>query len=240
MNKTEKIYTQEKGEYLKNNPTWHIEDSPWKARQIYQILSQNSLNPKSIVEVGCGAGEILNQLYSLLPSNIRFTGYDISSDAINFAKKRTNDRLKFELEDFLKVEKEFDLSLLVDVFEHVDDYLGFLRAFRNKSKYSIFHIPLDINVQGTLRNLQIKARNRLGHLHYFSKDTAIASLVDCEYEIIDFFYTKSSIDLQKTFKSKLASLPRRILFNINKDFTVRLLGGFSLLVLTKNKAYNIK
>jgi hypothetical protein len=35
---TEKIYTEENSEYLKNHPTWHIEDSPWKAKQIIKIF----------------------------------------------------------------------------------------------------------------------------------------------------------------------------------------------------------
>jgi len=59
---TKEIYTEEKGNYLENNPTWHIEDSPWKAKQIFKMLNKNSINPKSIAEIGCGAGEILNQL----------------------------------------------------------------------------------------------------------------------------------------------------------------------------------
>ncbi len=142
--------------------------------------------------------------------------------------------MNFKHEDFLNEEKDFDLSLLIDVLEHVDDYLGFLRLFRSKSEYSIFHIPLDIHVQGALRNLQIKARKEVGHLHYFTKETALATLTDCGYEILDFFYTQGSLELKKSLKRRIAALPRRILFSIKRDFAVRLLGGFSLLVLTKN------
>jgi len=50
-------------EYLKNNPTWHVEDSPWKAKQILKIIGNNNLQPNSICEIGCGAGEILHQLF---------------------------------------------------------------------------------------------------------------------------------------------------------------------------------
>ena len=49
------------GEYLKNNPMWHIEDSEWKAEQISKIISRTNLQLKKVCEVGCGAGEILNQ-----------------------------------------------------------------------------------------------------------------------------------------------------------------------------------
>jgi hypothetical protein len=54
----EKIYTQ--GEYFEKNQTWHIEDSPWKTEQLMKIIKRNQLQPTSICEVGCGAGEILN------------------------------------------------------------------------------------------------------------------------------------------------------------------------------------
>lgn len=231
---TEKIYTEENGEYLKNNPTWDVEDSPWKAKQIIKMLNRNSINPKSIAEIGCGAGEILNQLYLSMPNDVSFSGYDISSDAMSFAKQREKDRLEFKHENFIEPNKNFDLLLMIDVFEHVDDYLGFLRLCKGIAINTIFHIPLDITVQGILRNKLIANRKSVGHLHYFTKETAIATLVDSGYEIVDFFYTGSAIDLpMKTSKSKFAVLPRKLLSKVNKDFAAKTVGGFSLLVLTK-------
>ncbi len=233
---TNKIYTQENGEYLKNNPNWHIEDSPWKAKQILKIIKKNNISPKKIAEIGCGAGEILNQLYLNLPNDVNFTGYDISIDANKLSKKREKERLTFKNENLIDKNDFFDLLLMIDVFEHVDDYISFLKSARNNSKYTVFHIPLDISAQSILRNKLILERNNVGHLHYFTKDTAIATLKDCGYEVIDSFYTKWSFELpRKTLKSKLAVLPRKLLFKINNDFAANLLGGFSLMVITKNK-----
>jgi hypothetical protein len=53
----ETIYTS--GEYLKTTETWHAEDSPWKANQIIEIICNNHLQPKTIAEIGCGAGAII-------------------------------------------------------------------------------------------------------------------------------------------------------------------------------------
>lgn len=231
---SEKIYTDENGEYLKNNPTWHVEDSPWKAKQIIKMLNRNPINPKSIAEVGCGAGEILNQLHLTMSNDVSFTGYDISKDAINFAKQREKDRLEFKNENFLETNARFDLLLMMDVFEHVDDYLGFLKLCKKKAKNTIFHIPLDITVSAILRNKLMSGRKSHGHLHYFMKETAIATLVDSGYDIVDFFYTTGSLDLpSKTLKSKIAVFPRKLLFKANEDMAAKILGGFSLLVLTK-------
>jgi SAM-dependent methyltransferase len=228
------MYTENQGEYLKNNPTWHVEDSSWKAQHIKTIINKNQLNPKSIVDVGCGGGEVLNQLYLSMPNDVRFFGCDISPDAINFAKNREKDRLHYKVENFLLTKKVFDLLLLIDVFEHVENYYEFLKKLKAKSRYFVFHIPLDISILGILRNKLILSRKSVGHLHHFMKDTALATLMDTGYEIIDYFYTSGSLDLpRKTFKSKLAVIPRKILYMINKDIAAMYLGGMSIMVLAK-------
>ncbi|WP_276497191.1 class I SAM-dependent methyltransferase [Pontibacter litorisediminis] len=229
-----KLYTEIDGDYLKKNPTWHVEDSPWKAKQILKMLARNpAVKPKSVAEIGCGAGEILNQLHSSLPADVTFTGYDISGDAINLAKQREKDRLEFECKDLVEANKRFDLLLMIDVFEHVDNYLNFLKHCKDIAANTMFHIPLDISVQAILRGKLISKRNSVGHLHYFMKETAIATLVDAGYRVIDSFYTAGSLDIpRRTIKSKIASLPRWVMYKTNKDLAVKLFGGFSLLVLT--------
>lgn len=221
------------GEYLKKNPSYHVEDSPWKAKQILQMLHKHGLKPQSVCEIGCGAGEILNQLSSHFPE-ASFFGYDISSQAILLAKKRENDRLHFFCEDLLEMNSHpYELLLSIDVFEHVEDYMSFLKRLRSKGKWFIFHIPLDITVHGILRGLLIQFRTKLGHLHYFTKETALATLADTGFEIVDWCYTPGGLDLAKSFKGRLGIWPRRLLAVINRDLAVRLLGGFSLLVLAK-------
>ncbi len=76
------------GEYLGHNPTWHVEDSAWKAEQILAALKRNGLHPATVCEVGCGAGEILSQLHARLPSHVVFTGYEISPQAHALALTR--------------------------------------------------------------------------------------------------------------------------------------------------------
>ncbi len=224
------------GEYFKNNPTWHEEDSPWKAKQIHKMLLKNHLSPKRIGEVGCGAGEILNQLHLVLPETTSFAGFEISPQAHEISKKKTKERLKFHMDDFLhQPDNSFDLLLAIDVFEHIEDYYTFLRQIHQKASYVIFHIPLDLSVQRVLLSKPIlKRRKEVGHIHYFTKETALATLEDTGYEIIDHFYTSSSLDLPTTsWVYKLGKIPLRISGFINKDMTARILGGYSLLVLVR-------
>ena len=230
------IYTRENSDYLKNNPTWHIEDSLYKAKWVINIVNRNRLFPKTIAEVGCGAGEILNQLYSHFPDDTLFCGYDISGDAIKLAKPREKERLTYKHEDLLAVDIKYDLLLVLDVFEHVEDYIGFLRKCICKTEYAIFHIPLEMSAQSILRNGLITSRKICGHLHYFMKETAMATLCDAGYEITDYFYTKNYDLPTESLKTKVANIPRRILFNLDKDIAPKLLGGFSLMVLAKIKS----
>jgi len=221
--------------YIKKNPSYHVHDSFWKAEKIHKIMLQNRIRPSSILEVGCGAGEVLSNLQTMMPKVSRFVGYDISPDAIKIAKKHESDRLKFHCDDFLEINSEkFDVLLCIDVFEHVEDYLGFLRKLKTKTSIKIFHIPLEYNVYSLILKKHMISYEKLGHLHYFSKNTAIRSLEHAGYTIIDWFYTAGSLRRgRKGLGVKMLKMPRRLLFYFDSDLTVRILGGFSLLVLTK-------
>src|SRR5215475_8271081 len=115
------IYTS--GEYLETTgQTWHSEDSPWKAGQIFRIISKNNIHPKNIAEIGCGAGRILEELskQSYL-EGVRFEGYDISPHAIELCNRIDTKNCNFSCSDLLAEENApqyFDILLVIDVFEH--------------------------------------------------------------------------------------------------------------------------
>jgi SAM-dependent methyltransferase len=231
------IYTN--GDYLQNTQTWHSEDSPWKADQIYKIIQRNNLSLNTIAEIGCGVGLILEELSrKQYFRNMSFYGYDISPQAIELAKKRADGNVEFFCKDILSDSNSecFDVLLLIDVFEHVADYMDFLKKCKIKAEYKIFHIPLDIHVSSILRNSFMEGRYTVGHLHYFTADSAIATLKDTGYEILDYFYTNAAFGLFRqhpSFKRALANVPRYFLSRFSTPFTARMLGGYSLLVLAK-------
>lgn len=218
------------GTYLSLHPTWHVEESPWKAKQIQAMLSKNSIAPKTICEVGCGAGEVLSQL-SLAIQDARCSGYELSPQAIALCRTRASQRLQYFLRNLLYEDVYFDVLLCIDVFEHIEDYMGFIKALRAKATYKIFHIPLDITVLSVARNSIMDQRRIAGHLHYFTPATALATLQDNGYEIIDSFYTAAFRDLPR--KTTMLRLARKLLYAVSPDWMVRLLGGCSLLVLAK-------
>src|SRR3954452_3904644 len=110
------------GEYTRDNPTWHVEHSPWKAEQVLRIAERNGLRPAKVVEVGSGAGEILRTLQDRMPGDVSFVGYEIAPDAYELAVTRERPGLRFHLADFLQApEEDVDLLLVMDVIEHVED-----------------------------------------------------------------------------------------------------------------------
>jgi len=223
------------GDYLSKNLDWHVEDSPWKAHQIDKIIKRNKLSPSTICEVGCGAGQILKLLsLNSTYAEVDFTGYEISDDAFELCCTRTSEHLTYLKKDLLEDEKKYDITLCIDVFEHIENYMGFIRGLREKGEFKIFHIPLDLSVITLLRGKLIKRRNSVGHLHYFTPDTAIATLTDCGYEILDTMYTPIFADLpSKSWKAKLLKLPRYILYKTSPKLLSILFGGVSLMVLAK-------
>lgn len=223
------------GEYLLKNPEWHVEESPWKAKQVLRMLRQNGLAPKYIGDVGCGAGEVLSQLQRSLDRDCIFFGYDVSPQALALAAGRANQKLQFILGEIQsETDTYFDLILVLDVIEHLEDYWSFLRQLKSKSRYKIFHIPLDLSVQTVFRqNALLKRRNLYSHLHYFTKETALRTLEETGFEVLDYFYTPRSIELGPGLGEKLLKLPRRLSFAIDQDCAARFLGGFSLLVLAQ-------
>ncbi|MFV2039860.1 MAG: class I SAM-dependent methyltransferase, partial [Acidimicrobiales bacterium] len=225
------------GSYLDQNPDWHEGDAKWKADQIEELFRRNGLAPRSVVEIGCGAGGILRELAMRSNPNCAYAGYEISEQAYQLCTRQPTRGVTYHHGDLLAAPPDvtFDVSLAIDVFEHVDDYIGFLRALHGRARQHVFHIPLDLSVQTVLRSSPIlKGRSLVGHLHYFTKETALATLTDTGYEVVDHFYTGSSLDApNRRLRPRLIKFPRRVAFRLNRDLTVRVLGGWSLLVLAR-------
>ena len=226
----------ENGRYLETTKTWHTEDSAWKAGHILRLMRRNNLLPNTIVDVGCGAGQILKELAKDAPTGQSFYGFDISPQAIALATKASQPRIQFECADVLAGDTTYDLLLAIDVAEHVPDYLTFLRACKGKARVKIYHIPLELSVSALLRNTVGSARYSLGHIHYFNAEIILAALRDTGHEIIDTLFTSGRIDLfwnAPSVRRAIANLPRWLVAKLHPEIAARLFGGFSILVLTR-------
>jgi len=214
---------------------WHEEDDPWKAQNIHKILSKNEINPKTVCEIGYGAGGLLLNLADYYDKDVNFYGYETSEEAYKISKPKEKENVHYYYKDLLKEDAYHDVVMAINVFTHVRDYLGFLSKLRTKGDYKVFHISLQITLYTVIRSQYFQTKEYMrNQLHYFNKDTALGTLKGTGYQILDYFYTSHSLDLPNPEgKDKLWKIPRKILSAINPDLASKLLGGFSLMVLAK-------
>ena len=173
---------------------------------------------------------------------MRFVGYEISPQAYDLCRTRATDRLEFRLEDPFAEDpaagSRIDLALAMDVVEHVEDYFDFLRRLRGLGTHKVLHIPLDISAYSALGGTLMRGRQAMGHIQYFTRATALATLRECGYELVDDFYTFGAIEApgapNNSAAAKALRLTRRMLYYVNKELMVRVLGGASVLVLASS------
>jgi len=222
-------------DYLDKNPTWDLEDSPWKADLVRDALSRADLRPASIAEVGCGAGGILARLREYFP-DARLSGFDIAPGASKFWSQHEGKDIDFSMCDFLLTGQSiFDVILLLDVLEHLADPNDFLQKIRLRGQHFVFHFPLDLSALSVARERPLLyVRSKVGHLHYFTKTLALALLAEAGYEVIDWRYTGAAFSAPgRTFKTRMAGVARRIACVFGRDLGVRLLGGETLIVTAR-------
>ena len=167
---------------------------------------------------------------------------DIAGDAVELARSRSNQRLTFLRGDYLDADLPSpDVLLLLDVFEHVPDYLGFLAGLRDRAGLFVFHIPLDLCAWGVTLGSRwmLHMRETYGHLHYFSYETALATLEDTGYTIVDEFFTDdydadaSMVPARSALKQRCYYEARRSMFRFRPRLAASIFPHFNLLVLAR-------
>ncbi len=222
------------GAYLTENPDWHADDAPWKVHHVVQSLKAANIRPATMAEVGSGSGQCAKLLHEKFPA-ASIDGYEVSPQAFAICSRLSTQGLRFEQGSPFGNGRHYDLAIALDVMEHVEDPFSFIRQLADMADYQLLHIPLDMSALSVGREWPIlDARSQIGHLHYFTRGTALALLRDCGLEIVEEHYTPWAIDQSyKSWKKRIAALPRRLAFSLAPHATVRLVGGWSLMVVTR-------
>jgi len=151
------------------------------------------------------------------------------------ARPNESRRLRYVNEDFLAA-KTPPFDLLLDVFEHVPDYYAFLEGLRKRASRFIFHIPLELSWQSNRRDAAEvrEARSRFGHLHHFTKQTALVTLEDSGYEVVDHVYTDDWEGAPpRRLLPRLAFTARKLTARVRPDLAALVFARFNLLVLAR-------
>jgi ubiquinone/menaquinone biosynthesis C-methylase UbiE len=176
------MYTTD--EYVRKNPSMHKEDSSWKLEKIRPLLDVVAarLGPAmTVLDVGGGAGEILAGVADHLR---RAHGKEVTKYAIDLTPALLEEQVKTNpdirkplLEDIRRTtlaDKEADVTLMIDVLEHVPDPNAALREIGRTSRYAVFKVPLEDNLydriydarrNGALRRQRI---DQVGHINVYN------------------------------------------------------------------------
>ncbi len=141
---------------------------------------------ESILDVGCGNGELAAQMYKKC-SNI--TGFDVSEHAISSARARFPwiTFIQGRAED-LPLQKH-DLVVLSHILEHLDDPINLLKRVKNIANYLYVEVP-DFD-SGLLNRLRLDLGSDLlysdnDHVSEFTREEISNILEECEIKVIDF------------------------------------------------------
>jgi len=134
------------------------------------------LNFKSVLDVGCGEGSLLQSL-GLTGKDLEIHGVDKSENAIKLAKSKIENGT-FEVLDVSKksLDKKFNLVICSEVLEHIEDDVSAIQNLHKMSKYIIITAP--IGKMGA-EDLQV------GHVRRYSKNGIVNKLENAGFEIIE-------------------------------------------------------
>lgn len=221
------------GTYAAANHDWHESDAAWKARQVARMLDSHRMIPDSICDIGCGTGGVLDELGSLLNWNPALTGYEVAEDAFKHVPASRKNRIELVQGSHDADERTFDLLLCLDVFEHIEDYYGFLRSIRSKAPFAVFHIPIEHAATTAFAPAPIlRSAEQVGHIQHFSPTTALEALRYSGYDVIDSFHSVPAREIRaRGVRQVFGRAARMAAARINVDMAARAMTGFPLLVL---------
>jgi SAM-dependent methyltransferase len=206
-----------------------------KANNIIKIADKISVH--SILDIGCGTGAILAQLFQSGFGN-QYYAIDVAQAAVDIVKQR-NDIPKLceaRVFDGLTVPyatKQFDLAILSHVIEHLDDPTPLIREAVRVAHYVVIEVPLEANLYTVIKVHLLKSRYReeIGHIQWFSQNSFLRLLQDnCGLQIIEDrlvsmpsqVYSFRKQGIARTFVHAQLGL-RRILSGISTTVYTRLL-----------------
>jgi len=230
------------GDYLAHNPTWDVEHSQRKAREILSVIDDEQLagifhrTENHVVDVGCGAGGVLYYLVEALGERGIQTvpaGYDVSPAAIEMARQQFGQAVTYTCAAEPPIAGGTALVLLVDVLEHVADPGALVRSLASKSDYMALRIPLDRSLWNLATRRFATLRRTLGHVHYYTYRSALALLERNGLRVIKYALSENfrQRSVRQTRVARMMYPVRRVTSWMSPKLNSLLWGGNSLVVL---------
>ncbi len=150
----------------------------------------SSVNPDTILEVGCGEGHITQILLDHTQAKIHAT--DLSPTIVNIARENLDSsRLTFEATNIVDLEPQShnaELVVCCEVLEHLDNPdKGLSKLAQLAQPYALMSVPREPlwRILNFLRGAHVKSwGNSPGHIQHWSKK-AFLDFVGREFELVE-------------------------------------------------------
>lgn len=201
MNHTDQEFYEGWASQQLTNPTRDIV-LEWKAIHLANLFRSNLPHTEinSVCEVGGAEGTVIVSMGRLLGAK-HLDCYELSEEFCHIGSMRHNN-VTFVNGKFEGCQSDYDLGILSDITEHVEDDDDLLENVRSKCKYVLLKMPIELCVAGSewRYRLQgkVKPRNMLfgkehynGHLRGYTVKSALA-LVERHFRVIDYYLVDPS------------------------------------------------
>ena len=197
-----------------------------------------------ILDIGSGRGAFFKYITS---KNISYTGLDLSSQAVSDAQKENINVLQKTLECFIKdTNQKFDVIVIFQVLEHLDNINGFIKLAiqcLKESGYIIIAVP---NNAAFIKFAQNHLLNIPPHhvLHWNEKSLRFLAGIN-SLEVVDIFFEKvTNVHGHYFFSTVIAALIRKLLFikekSISRAALNRVINKFSAIIASIMIFFKIK
>jgi len=211
----------------------------WKAVNMANlVLKKLTLDQTaSIAEIGGAEGIVLASMKQDLNADTA-VNYELSTSFCNIGKP-IYPSIEFYNDEFEKDERTFDLIILSDILEHLEDDVIFLEQVAKRCNYLITKIPIEIcfmlssfwyQIQGLKKpdNIIYGPNHYNGHLRGYTINDGF-QLISKRFTFLDSLIT----DVTPFYGSDLRG---KILKIFGVRATIALFGG-ALFILAKSKLY---
>lgn len=224
------------GEYFRDAQR-HGEDAEFKTRSLLRVLEpyleRSGVRLDSLVDVGCGSGDVVRLLARALRARGQplavAKGYDVSPHV----EAVRHEGVEFVCGDFCASDESVELVTLCDVFEHIPDPIGFVRSVSQRCRLLCLHIPLDDSLDNALRDRFRAKLAQPGHLVFLDVVSALNLLASAGLRVVAYDYAFQFLapSGHRSLLSKAVLPLRYLLARLNPWLASKLLGGSSLVAL---------
>jgi len=169
----------------------------WKAIHLANLFRSNfpRIQINSVCEVGGAEGTVIASVGRLLGAN-NLDCYELSDEFCRIRSMR-HSNVSFVNGNFEVCQSDYDIGILSDITEHVEDDDYLLKNVCTRCRYVLLKMPIEVCIAGSQWRYRLqgklKPRNMLfgkdhynGHLRGYTVKSALV-LVERHFKIIDYY-----------------------------------------------------